>query len=205
MSGALSERQTDKWAQDLIVALKGFNLLAGSSTPMMARDPRMNPDGILDEGSIAAAALTQFTTVHQSLLDNVLGKSKLRYDGTIAVQTGGGANNLLSDNSLAMDMLAFQPEVDLVNSPEEAAKAEVDYATLTDLVNSFACTIHAKVKENWMGKWSQSFKSALKETAAIIDVRILELYLQKATPDGIAGDATTQQRKEMFAVVGGEQ
>ncbi|KAJ5292655.1 uncharacterized protein N7443_008608 [Penicillium atrosanguineum] len=156
MSGALSERQTDKWAQDLIVALKGFNLLAGSSTPMMARDPRMNPDGILDEGSIAAAALTQ-------------------------------------------------PEVDLVNSPEEAAKAEVDYATLTDLVNSFACTIHAKVKENWMGKWSQSFKSALKETAAIIDVRILELYLQKATPDGIAGDATTQQRKEMFAVVGGEQ
>lgn len=49
--------------QDLLVAIKSFNLLAAASAPMMARDPRMNADGTLDEGSIAAAAFTDVSHI----------------------------------------------------------------------------------------------------------------------------------------------
>ncbi|KAJ5532886.1 hypothetical protein N7494_009438 [Penicillium frequentans] len=175
--------------QELMVALKAFNLLAGSSAPMMARNPRMNPDGILDEGSIVAAAFTQFTTVHQNLLNTVIGKSAV--------------NSPLSGGEMigVLDLLAFQPDLDPVQSTEDAAKAEADYSTLVELVNTFAGNLHTKIKEPWMAKWAQGFQSTLKETAAIIDN--LGSYLQSATPDGIAGATTTQQREGMFTIVNG--
>ncbi|KAJ5809777.1 uncharacterized protein N7503_001995 [Penicillium pulvis] len=143
----------------------------------------------LDEGSIAAAAFTQFTTVHQHLLNVVIGKSALN-----SPLSGGGMTGVL-------DLLAFQPELDPVQSTEDAAKAEADYATLVGLVNTFASNLHTKMKEPWMAKWTQGFQSTLKETAAIIDN--LGSYLQSATPDGIAGATTTQQREGMFTIVNG--
>lgn len=37
----------------------------------------------------------------------------------------------------AEEMLEFQPELDFVNSPEDAAKAEADYATVRVLQDNF--------------------------------------------------------------------
>lgn len=45
--------------QDLIVTLKSFNMLAGSSAPMMSRKPKLDENGLLDAGSTSAAVLTQ--------------------------------------------------------------------------------------------------------------------------------------------------
>ncbi|OJJ96989.1 hypothetical protein ASPACDRAFT_46513 [Aspergillus aculeatus ATCC 16872] len=184
----LNEQNASAKAMDLIVLIKAFNLLGGSSAPMMSRQPKTNSNGVLDEGSQIAAALTHFIQIHQQLLNITIGSSGASGPPMLSTPVAAALHQAERVvDTIAYELIQAMPKIEGQVSGEAAKKAEADYKQ--GVVNSIASKIH----EPWMANYAPGLQSGLKETATIIDN--LGDYLQKATPQGIAGDDVTKLRQ----------
>ncbi|KGO69341.1 hypothetical protein PITC_095230 [Penicillium italicum] len=197
---ALSDSNELTAVQDLIVSIKILNLVGGSSAPMLCRQAKVNEQGILDSGSLAAAAFTKFAEIHQTLLAILSGKGMTALDQTQTTQptvaaTLGAVENAV--DSSAMELIQRQPEFVHIHVSEDATKAEGDYVKLSAMMKSFADTLAGKLKEDWMQKYIRLLKPTLEETATIVDN--LGAYLQQATSSQFAGKDISKLRHSLEA------
>ncbi|KAJ5267875.1 hypothetical protein N7478_010683 [Penicillium angulare] len=187
-------------AQDLIVSIKAFNLIGGTSVPKLSREAKVNEQGLWDSGSLVAAAFTKFAEVQQTLLAILSGKGMAVPDQSQQTQPTVAETLRAIDTSAdssAMEPLQNQPKFVHINSFQDAAKAEGDYAKLTTTMKSFADTLAGKLKEVWMQKYIQLLRPTLEEMATLLDN--LGAYLEQATSSEFAGNCIKQQREILEA------